>query len=192
MRSSRFHQALLIGTLLPLCWFVMMPVHELGHVFGAWLTGGSVERVILHPLTISRTDLAANPNPIVVVWAGPIVGVLLPLTLLTGVRLAHAPGQAPIRFFVGFCLIANGAYIGIGSFELIGDAGDMIRHRTPPWCLWGFGLATIPLGLLLWNGLGQDFGLGQNAKPIAHRTAWTSCFLLVLIVTLECFLSERI
>jgi hypothetical protein len=42
---QRFHQILLIGTMLPLCWLGMMAVHELGHVLGAIATGGTVEKV---------------------------------------------------------------------------------------------------------------------------------------------------
>ncbi len=50
---KRVHQSVLIGSFLPLCWLGMMAVHELGHVVGAWLTGGRVAKVVLHPLTIS-------------------------------------------------------------------------------------------------------------------------------------------
>jgi hypothetical protein len=39
-------------SLLALTWFVMTAVHELGHVGGDLVTGGSIERVILPPLTI--------------------------------------------------------------------------------------------------------------------------------------------
>ncbi|MCY2994781.1 MAG: hypothetical protein NTY19_44005, partial [Planctomycetota bacterium] len=81
-RRTRFHQLLLIATFLPLCWFAMMAVHELGHVIGAFASGGLVARVVLHPLTISRTDLSVNPHPLFVAWAGPVAGVLLPLVLL--------------------------------------------------------------------------------------------------------------
>jgi hypothetical protein len=75
------HQVILIASTLLGSWLGMQAVHELGHVAGAWLTGGRVEKVVLHPLTISRTDLAHNPAPLLVVWAGPTVGVLLPLAL---------------------------------------------------------------------------------------------------------------
>ena len=59
----------------------MQAVHEAGHVFGAWATGGRVARVVLHPLTISRTDLEHNPYPLAVVWAGPVFGVVVPVVL---------------------------------------------------------------------------------------------------------------
>jgi hypothetical protein len=47
-------------------WLLMQAVHESGHVLGARLGGGTVAQVVLHPLTISRTDLAANPHPLLV------------------------------------------------------------------------------------------------------------------------------
>jgi len=31
----------------------MQSVHEAGHVLAAWLAGGRVERLVLHPVTIS-------------------------------------------------------------------------------------------------------------------------------------------
>src|SRR5438105_1787209 len=102
----------------------MQAVHESGHVFGAWLTGGRVARVVLHPLTISRTDVADNPHPLVVVWAGPIFGVVVPLLLWGAAAASRLPGAFLLRFFAGFCLLANGLYIGVGSFDRVGDCGE--------------------------------------------------------------------
>src|SRR4051794_27203810 len=76
---QRLHQWVLITSILLASWLGMQAVHELGHVVGAWLTGGRVARVVLHPLTISRTDFDKNPHPLIVVWAGPILGCVLPL-----------------------------------------------------------------------------------------------------------------
>jgi hypothetical protein len=83
----------------------------------------------------------------------------------------------------------TGAYIGVGSFGRIGDAGDMLRHGSPIWSLWLFGAATFPLGLYLWNGLGPHFGLGAAAGKVDHRAAYVCCGLLVLTVILEVALS---
>jgi Peptidase M50B-like len=68
----RLNQIVLILSTVLGSWLGMQAIHESGHVFGAWLTGGRVTRVVLHPLTISRTDLAHNPSPLAVVWAGPV------------------------------------------------------------------------------------------------------------------------
>src|SRR5882724_6474926 len=112
---NRLSQTILIASTLLGSWLGMQAVHESGHVVGAWLTGGRVARVVLHPLAISRTDLADNPHPLVVVWAGPAIGVILPLLLwgtTAGFRLSAA---FVLRFFAGFCCVANGLYIGLGS-----------------------------------------------------------------------------
>src|SRR5947209_16580674 len=101
----------------------MQAVHESGHVLGAWLTGGRVARVVLHPLTISRTDLVSNPNPLAVVWAGPVVGAVAPLGLWGLAAAARLTAAFVLRFFAGFCLLANGLYIGVGSLDRIGDCG---------------------------------------------------------------------
>jgi hypothetical protein len=188
---KRFHQILLIGSFMSLCWLAMQAVHELGHVLGAVATGGRVERVILHSLTISRTDVSPNPFPLLVVWAGPVVGIVLPLCLLLAARMGRFKSAYLIQFFAGFCLIANGAYIGVGSFGKIGDAGDMLRHGSPHWSLWLFGVVMFPLGLYLWNGLGPHFGLGAAAGKVDHRAAYASCGLLLLTVIVEVALSSR-
>lgn len=145
-------------------WTAMQAVHELGHVWGAWATNGRVVQVVLHPLTISRTDIAENPSPLVVVWAGPVVGCLLPI-LLWAVTARLLPRLAFLfRFFAGFCLIANGAYIGLGGFDRIGDCGEMLRYGSSLWQLWLFGLVTVPVGFRLWHGLGPQFGLPRMIK----------------------------
>src|SRR4051794_17898188 len=113
--GQRLPQVVLILSTLLLSWLGMMSAHELGHVLGAWLTGGGVVRVVLHPLTISRTEVAPNPAPLLVVWAGPLVGVALPLLAWGVACLLRWAGWYLLRFFAGFCLIANGAYIGVGS-----------------------------------------------------------------------------
>lgn len=153
----RFQQIGSVLIALPVSWFLMQAVHEMGHVAGAWLTGGQVTQVVLHPLEISRTDVQPNPRPLVVVWAGPLVGAVLPLIVWLAMRAASAASQSTAepfaRFFAGFCLIANGAYIGFGSFGRIGDCGQMLRYGSPTWALWLFGAATIPAGLWLWHTL---------------------------------------
>src|SRR5262245_54944081 len=117
MMATRWRQLVLISTVIIGSWFGMQAVHELGHVLGAWMTGGRVEKVVLFPLTISRTDLSENPHPLVVVWAGPIVGIVLPVAAW-GIAVACRVGEAfLLRFFAGFCLLANGLYIAIGSFD---------------------------------------------------------------------------
>lgn len=101
------------------------------------------------------------------------IGVALPLLAWLAAAKVRMPGEFVLRFFAGFCLIANGAYLGIGSFDRIGDCGDLLRHGAPMWQLWLFGAICAPLGLWLWHGLGKHFGLGANALPVEPRVAYS-------------------
>jgi hypothetical protein len=75
---DRLYQAILIASILGLSWLGMQVVHEAGHVLVAWAGGETVYRVVLHPLAISRTDTSHDRHPLLVVWGGPVLGVLLP------------------------------------------------------------------------------------------------------------------
>ena len=82
-----------------------------------------------------------------------MVGVTVPLVIMVIVRRVR--GISVVRdcaeFFAGFCLIANGAYIGIGSIDGIGDAGDLLRHGAAAWELVVFGAVSSIGGLLVWH-----------------------------------------
>jgi hypothetical protein len=178
---NRKPAVLIAVSMLPICWLGMMLVHELGHVVGAWMTGGVVEQVVWHPLVISRTDVSPNPSPLIVVWAGPIVGSLLPV--IVWACLFRWRSAFLIKFFAGYCLIANGAYIGYGSFEKIGDCREMLIHETPIWALWLFGLTACSLGFYFWDGLGPKFGWGKNADEVSWKLAVSVTAFAVLLVT---------
>jgi hypothetical protein len=167
--GQRIRVLVFIVSVLLLSWLLLQAVHELGHVLAAWMTGGTVQRVVLDPLTISRTDVDPNPQPLVVTWAGPLFGSLTPLAVWALLEIARARLAWLARFFAGACLLANGLYLGAGSFDAVGDAGDIIRHGSPTWTLWLFGLVTAPAGLWLWNGLGPKFGLGPKAEEVSGR-----------------------
>ena len=169
---ARGHQFILIGSCVLGSWLGMQAVHELGHVLGAWLTGGHVARVVLNPLTISRTDVSHNPSPLIVVWAGPISGGIVPLVLWLFTTKARLRDAFVLRFFAGFCLVANGFYIGAGSFGQIGDCGEMLRHGSPVWQLWLFGIVTVPIGLWLWHGEGSHFGFGDASGRVSRAAAY--------------------
>jgi Peptidase M50B-like len=186
--ARRLPQLLLLFTFLPLCWLLFQAVHELGHVTAAVATGGKVENVVLHPLAISRTDVVGSAHLALVVWAGPVVGVVVPLILWGVFKAAGLNWTYLVRFFAGCCLVANGAYLGVGSFGGVGDAGDLIRLGVPAWALWLFGAVTVPLGFYLWNGLGPSFGFGSARGKVDRGAVFVSCGLLVLVVVLEVML----
>ena len=188
---SRLYQLVFIFSLLYGCWLAMMGVHELGHLLGGLFTGGSISRVVLHPLSISRTDLSVNPAPALVVWAGPVLGVLLPLLFWLAGHLLRSPVVALLQFFAGFCLIANGAYIAGGSVEGIGDCGVMLQTGTPLWAMWSFGLLTVPAGFWLWHRLGSFQDWWRQPEKITRRYALSTFFSVVLLTTLLLLFSPR-
>jgi hypothetical protein len=72
---NRLPQILLILFTLAFSWLAMQVVHELGHVTGAKLSGGQVVRVVLHPLTISQTQIGENPHPLLSNGWDPALGL---------------------------------------------------------------------------------------------------------------------
>jgi hypothetical protein len=169
---ERVHQGLLIGSTLLASWLGMQAVHELGHVAAAWATGARVVRVVLTPTVISRTDVAENSRPLVVAWAGPVVGACTPVLLWLAARAVRWPGAFVLRFFAGLCLLANGLYIGFGSLGRVGDCGEMLRHGSAAWQLWLFGIITAPIGLALWHGQGEAFGFGAAQGRVSRVAAY--------------------
>jgi hypothetical protein len=182
---------LLIATTIALSWLLMMAVHELGHVLHAWFSGGVVQRVVLHPLSISRTDVAPNPHPQFVAWGGAIWGALIPLGLL-GVGSYLIPKyRFLLAFFAGFCCLANGLYLAAGSFTGAGDAGVLLRHGAATWQLVLFGLPLCAVGLWLWNGLGASFGYGPAAGNVDRRLIMSLALALTFWILITSILSAR-
>jgi hypothetical protein len=168
---------LLIALTLSCSWLAMQWVHEAGHVLAALTTGGEVDRVVLHPLSISRTDLHANPQPLIVTWAGPMFGVLAPLSAWLIASALRLQSAYLFRFFAGFCCVANGLYIGLGSFDRVGDCGDLLKHGAAAWQLWLLGMVVTAAGFVLCNKLGPHFGFGRGAHSIRR----SHCLALAVI-----------
>ena len=188
---KRLDQIALIGTFLGFSWLAMQAVHELGHVIGALASGGTVSHVVLYPTTISRTDVFPNPHPLIEVWAGPLVGAVLPVLAFLVASALRVPGLYLFRFFAGFCLLANGVYIGGGSFQGIADAGELLMHGARHWQLLVFGIVTAPLGLYFWNGLGPALGLGDAHGRVSRAAAVTSLCLFAATVGIEMAIGSK-
>lgn len=181
--TNRLAQGVLIGATLGASWLAMQIVHEAGHVCAARAVGGRVERVSLHPLRLSRTDVALNPAPRLVAWAGPAFGSLVPCVvweLARRTRIAYL-----LRFFAGFCVVANGAYLGGGVFAPVGDAADILSLGGSRWALGLFGLVATPIGFRLWHGLGPSFGLGTGRGRVNRGHALGALIFFVLLILAE-------
>jgi hypothetical protein len=108
----------------------MMAVHEFGHVLNAWLSGGTVVNVVLHPLTISRTEVEPNPRPLFVAWGGPLWGSVLPLAAWLAVRRSRFAFLA--AFFAGFCLVESDAVVGLHLALMARRPDTLIARKCGP------------------------------------------------------------
>ena len=184
---KRLHQIILIVSMLALTWLGMMVVHEAGHAIGAWTSGGTVEYVYLHPLHFSETVVSHNPHPLWVTWAGPVLGVLIPLGAWLIAARFKANWAYLLRFFTGFCLLANGAYMGIGVFAGIADAGNLMEQGASTWQLVLFGALCMPSAFVLWNRLGTHFGLGEAHGQVNPRHAYVVLAIVLMLILTSTF-----
>lgn len=179
--SQRLLRVGAAAALLYSYWLAMLATHEVGHVAFAAVSGGVVQRVELPLLGFSRTDLIANPHPGLVAWGGPVLGCILPLILWMAVcTIRRGVGddkqhrgirriERVVRGFAAFCLIANGAYLGVGGLDRVGDAGDLLHHGTPLWTLLMFGAVALAAGLWLLHTLGRPARGAARDPQSANR-----------------------
>jgi hypothetical protein len=184
-RGASAARLALLTTSVASCWLLFMAVHEFGHVLAAWATGGHVARVVLSPLSLSRTDVTPNPHPMVEVWGGPAFGAAVPLLLWALWRAVRRPGALWLQGFAGFCLIANGLYIASGAAFAAGDTEELLRLGTPRVVLALLGAPAAGTGLYLLHRLGPALGTGQLDSRRARSAArWSGAALCALVIVM--------
>lgn len=183
------YRGLLILSTVCFSWLAMQVVHEAGHALVAIVSGGQIEQIVLSPWTISRTDLSKNPAPLQVAWGGPLLGVAIPLALTLLSRLVARRFLYLARFFAGFCLVANGAYLAFGWIGPVGDAQTLLQHGAQVWQLMAFGLPAIVAGLALWHGQGRDFGLSAQAPAVDRGAAIALTAATIALILIESLFS---
>ncbi len=154
-------RSLLLLSSAALYWLLFMAIHESGHILAAFLTGGHVTHIVLHPLALSRTDVSPNPHPMAVCWTGPLWGAVAPLVLWAIWRAVATSGQKWLQGLAGFCLIANGAYLASGIGWPAGDTDDLLRMGVRVWWLPVVGVPLTGVGLVFLHRLGPRLGTGQ-------------------------------
>jgi hypothetical protein len=187
----RLPQIVLIVSFIAFSWLAMQGVHETGHLLAAWATGGHVQKVVLHPLALSRTDVGPNPHPLAVVGAGAIWGSALPVLGWALVRRWRGPGLFLWRFFAGFCLVANGAYLVAGSFVGETDSSRLIQLGTSQAVVIVVGGVAAACGLMLWHRQGEHFGFGVSKGRVQSGAVVASVLLLAALAIGEFIWGSR-
>ncbi|MEM9826869.1 MAG: hypothetical protein AAF958_09785 [Planctomycetota bacterium] len=88
-------------------WVVMTFTHELGHIIGGSCCGATLVDFDLAPWRLPYSLHAPDPHPLITLWAGPLLGIAIPLIAAALIRKHWA------WFIADFCLIANGGYLAL-------------------------------------------------------------------------------
>ncbi|TWU51450.1 hypothetical protein [Rubripirellula reticaptiva] len=81
--------------------------HECGHIIGGMTCGATLTDFDLAPWRMPYSLHSPDPHPLVTLWAGPILGIAVPISLAAIIRKRWA------WFVADFCLIANGGYLAL-------------------------------------------------------------------------------
>lgn len=118
--------------------------HELGHILAGWSCGGTLRSADLRPWHLPYSIFDPDPHPLVTLWGGPALGVVLPLGVALLVR------RPWIWFIAYFCLLANGAYLAAAwvSGDRYLDTPQLLRHGAHPaivamYCLLAIGFGYV-------------------------------------------------
>ena len=186
---KRFKPIIFLLCLLMLCWLGMQAIHELGHCLAALLSGGTITKLVLDPLSISRTDVSPNPHPMLVVWAGPLFGSLAPLAIWKLIPQIATLLRTCCGFFAGFCCVANGAYLLFGIIDHVGDCGTMVSLGCGKAVIGTYGFTTLLIGLTIWHQLGSPTQLLKNSDwcSAASVSVVLGCLLILTLIGKVCF-----
>lgn len=146
--------------LLIASWCVMTVTHELGHILCGWACGGTLTDADLLPWHLPYSFFEPDPLPLVTLWGGPILGVMIPAILAVVLR-------AKWGWFVAyFCMLANGAYLAAAwvAGDRFLDTPKMLDHGAHPISIAAYCLITICFGYV---GFRQHCAYALSSAPSA-------------------------
>lgn len=134
--------------LLLLSWCVMTFTHESGHVASGLACGGTLLHADLAPWSLPHSHFHPDPYPLVTLWGGPVLGVLVPLALAAALRRKWS------WFVAHFCVLANGCYLAAAWFtgESRLDTAKLLAAGASPWAIGVYCAATIAAGYVGFRG----------------------------------------
>ncbi len=136
------NRALHFAFLLAASWVAMTFTHEFGHLLGGWACGGTLRSADLVPWHMPYSFFDPDPHPLLTLWSGPILGVVVPLVLAMLIR------RPWIWFIAHFCLLANGAYLAAAwySGDRYLDTPKLLEHGASPLAIGLYSLLTLGFG----------------------------------------------
>ncbi|WP_146403799.1 hypothetical protein [Planctomycetes bacterium CA13] len=116
--------------------------HEMGHIIGGWIGGATLIDFTLAPWRLPYSLHSPDPLPLLTLWAGPVLGVLIPVIFASLVRRRWA------WFIADFCLLANGVYLAVAwwSGDRFLDTPRLIQAGAYPLWIAGYCILTISVG----------------------------------------------
>ncbi len=149
---------------------VATALHELGHVFAAWATGGTVQSLYLHPFTTSYTSIHPDPSPLLTHAAGVIVAPLAGLVCIALARRVEGAYTVPL-YTAGVATFAtSGIYLVVGTWAGVGDARMLVDLGMPALGLMLIGAGLIAAAVRLAPGVVSLLGLSP-ADSLLRRLA---------------------
>ncbi|EMI45431.1 putative membrane protein [Rhodopirellula sp. SWK7] len=128
--------------MIVISWVVMTLTHETGHLIGGALSGATLTDCDLAPWRLPYCLHSPDPHPLVTLWAGPVLGVIVPFLAAMMLRVWWA------WFIADFCLIANGIYLALAwvSGDRYLDTPRLLAAGTHPVFVFIFCALTIGFG----------------------------------------------
>ena len=117
-------------------------VHESGHIICGFSCGGTLTSADLLPWHLPYSFFEPDPHPLVTLWGGPILGVVIPTAFAFGLR------KKWMWFIANFCLLANGSYLAAAWFsgDRYLDTPKLLEHGAHPISIAIYCLLTIGFG----------------------------------------------
>ncbi len=155
-------------------------IHESGHALNAVLSGGSVNRITLSPLSWCYASTSGG-NRMFVVCGGFLWQTALPTVILVLLWCFKSRLSLWALFLALVSFAPSGIYMIIGAVAGIGDGGRLIKYGIPPFVLLTVGsillLCCLPLAL----PLGPFLGVGRK------QTSFVSTLLVLLPIQMYLF-----
>lgn len=129
---------------------VAVLLHEFGHAFGYWCSGGTVSAIVMEAPLPAGHVTGTSESRLMPVWGGVAFGVMAGFVLqFISWSLSRCPRlHFAVKMSAAFCFAHNGMYLLVGSLLPFADALNMITLGAPRWLLFPIGVALIVMFVL--------------------------------------------